>query len=111
VVEQYQIDLGAAAANSREAMDNKLRALCAAEVPGDTHQNLQVDADYSAQTFKHVLLPIWLLTYQYGASTYRVLVNGFTGTVAGKYPKSWIKIALLVLVILIVAAIVLALQK
>lgn len=111
VVEQYQIDLVAAAQNSREAMDTKLRALCAAEVPGDTYQNLQVDANYSGQTFKHILLPIWLLTYQYGATTYRVVVNGFTGTVAGKYPKSWVKIALLVLVILIVAAIILATQK
>ncbi len=108
VVEQYQIDLVAAAKNSRETMDDKLRALCAAQIPGDTHRNLQVDADYSGQTFKHVLLPIWLLNYQYGATTYRVAVNGFTGAIAGKYPKSWIKIALLVLVILIVLLIVLA---
>lgn len=111
VVEQYQIDLVAAAQHSREAMDTKLRALCAEQIPGDTYQNLQVDADYSAQTFKHVLLPIWLLTYQYGATTYRVIVNGFTGTVAGKYPKSWIKIALLVLFILIVVAIIAATQS
>ena len=108
VVEQYQIDLVAAATRSREMMDEKLRALCAAQIPGDTHRNLQVDADYSGQTFKHVLLPIWLLNYQYGATTYRVAVNGFTGTIAGKYPKSWGKIALLVLVILIVLLIVLA---
>ncbi len=42
------------------------------QVPGDTQRNLQVDADYSAQTFKHVLLPVWLLTYQYGAKTFRM---------------------------------------
>ena len=35
----------------------------------------QVDADYSAQTFKHVLLPLWLLTYQYGAKTFRIVVQ------------------------------------
>ncbi|HEX8679269.1 MAG TPA: zinc ribbon domain-containing protein [Chthoniobacterales bacterium] len=102
VVEQYQIDLVAAAAHSREIMDAKLRQLCVQQVPGDTHRNLQVDADYSQQTFKHVLLPVWLLTYQYGARSFQVLANGFTGTVGGKYPKSWIKIALLVLFILIV---------
>ena len=102
VVEQYQIDLVAAATHSREAMDAKLRQLCAQQVPGDTHRNLHVDADYSAQTFKHVLLPVWLLTYQYGPRTFQVLANGFTGMVAGKYPKSWIKIAILVIAILIV---------
>ena len=102
VVEQYQIDLVAAAQRSREAMDTKLRQLCAAQIPGDTHRNLEVRADYSAQTFKHVLLPIWLLNYQYSGTTYRIVANGVTGALAGKYPKSWIKIGLLVVVILIV---------
>jgi hypothetical protein len=111
VVEQYQIDLVAAARHSREAMDAKLRALCAAQIPGDTYRGLEVAADYSGQTFKHVLLPIWLLSYQYGAGTYRIVVNGITGAIAGKYPKSWIKIALLVLVILIVLMIVLLSQN
>ncbi|HSH37187.1 MAG TPA: zinc ribbon domain-containing protein, partial [Chthoniobacterales bacterium] len=78
----------------------------AEQVPGDTHWNLQVDADYSQQTFKHVLLPLWLLTYQYGAKTFRIVCNGFTGTVAGKYPKSWLKVTLLVIFILIVMAII-----
>ena len=102
VVEQYQIDLVAAAQRSREAMDEELRQLCAAQIPGDTHRNLEVVADYSAQTFKHVLLPVWLLSYQYGGTTYRIVANGVTGALAGKYPKSWIKISLLVIAILIV---------
>ncbi len=102
VVEQYQIDLIAAATHSREAMDAKLRALCAEQIPGDTYRNLQVAADYSAQTFKHVLLPIWLLHYQYGARTFRIVVNGVTGAIGGKYPKSATKIVLLVLAILVV---------
>ncbi|MEP6823010.1 MAG: zinc ribbon domain-containing protein [Chthoniobacterales bacterium] len=106
VVEQYQIDLVAASKNSRETMDAKVRQMCAGQIPGDTYRNLQVAADYSAQTFKHVLLPIWILSYQYGGSAYRVVANGVTGTIAGKYPKSWVKIALLVLAILIVALII-----
>jgi Zn finger protein HypA/HybF involved in hydrogenase expression len=111
VVEQYQIDLAAAAAHSREGMDAKLRAMCAAQIPGDTHRNLEVQADYSAQTFKHVLLPVWLLSYQYGAKTFRVLVNGVTGTMAGKYPKSWIKITLVVIAIMIVLLIISAVAE
>lgn len=110
IVEQYQIDLLAAATHSREAMGAKLRALCAEQIPGDTYRDLQVAADYSAQTFKHVLLPIWLLTYQYGARTFRIVVNGVTGAIDGRYPKSWTKIALLVLAILIALLIVFASQ-
>ena len=66
----------------------------------------EVAADYSAQTFKHVLLPVWLLNYQYGGTTYRIVANGVTGALAGKYPKSWIKIGLLVIAILIVMLII-----
>jgi hypothetical protein len=99
VVERYQIDLIAAAQSAREEMDAEMKRLCASQVPGDTHRNLQVNADYSGQTFKHILVPIWLLTYNYGKRNFQVVLNGYTGVIAGKYPKSWIKITLAVLVI------------
>jgi hypothetical protein len=106
VVERYQIDLIAAAQHSREAMDRKLYSMCAAEVPGDTHRDLEVDPDYSGQTFKHILVPVWLLSYSYGARKFQVVINGFTGAIAGDYPKSWIKIALVVLAVVIIIAII-----
>jgi DNA-directed RNA polymerase subunit RPC12/RpoP len=109
VVERYQIDLVAAARAAREAMEAKLRQMCAAQIPGDTYRNLDVRADYSGQTFKHILAPIWLLTYNYGAKAYQAAMNGFTGAIQGEYPKSWIKVTLLVLAIIIVVVIVLSL--
>jgi ribosomal protein S27E len=111
VVEQYQIDLVAAAQHSREIMDKKLKQLCASQVPGDTHRNLQVDGNYSAQTFKHILVPIWVLAYTYGSKNFQVVVNGYTGTIAGKYPLSWIKITLAVLAALAVILIIVALAQ
>ena len=97
VVERYQIDLLAAARQAREEMDAKMYSMCASQVPGDTHRNLSVDTDYSGQTFKHILVPLWLLTYNYGPRNFQVVINGYTGTIAGKYPKSWVKITLAVL--------------
>jgi DNA-directed RNA polymerase subunit RPC12/RpoP len=110
-VERYHIDLVAAAQNSRAQMENELRALCAAEVPGDTHRNLQVESRWSKQTFKHILVPVWLLSYHYGARAFQVVINGVTGRVSGEYPKSWIKITLAVIAALIVVMIVLSLGK
>jgi len=109
VVERYQIDLVTAAQRARDQMDSAVRSLCASQVPGDTHRNLQVDADYSGQTFKHILVPIWLLTYDFHGRPFQVVVNGYTGTIAGRYPKSWWKVALAVLAGLIVLFIILAL--
>jgi hypothetical protein len=101
-VERYQIDLVAAATKSREHMDATLRELCAAQIPGDTYRNLVVDATYRDQTFKHILAPVWLVAYTYGARTYQVVVNGVTGRMAGSRPWSWIKIALLILLVLVI---------
>ena len=111
VVEHYQIVLFDAAERSREAMTAKLYQMAASEVPGDTHRHLQVHPQFSAQTFKHVLVPIWLLTYHYGATLYQVIVNGYTGKMAGRYPKSPWKVAFLILVVVIITLVVLMLNE
>jgi predicted RNA-binding Zn-ribbon protein involved in translation (DUF1610 family) len=101
VVEQYQIDLLGAAEHSREIMEAKTQSLCATQVPGDTHTNLSVNTGFSQQTFKHVLVPVWVLAYNYGSSRYQVVINGYTGAIAGKHPLSWIKITLAVVAALV----------
>jgi len=106
VVEHYQVVLLDAAEQSQTRMYRKLQELCAAQVPGDTQRNLEIHPTYSGRTFKHVLVPIWLLSYTYGTKIYQVVVNGYSGLMAGDYPKSPWKILLLIVVVLIVAMIV-----
>ncbi len=110
VVERYQIDLVAAAQRARDAMDAKLQALCAQQVPGDTFRNLAVNADYSGQTFKHILAPVWLLSYTFGSKAFQCAMNGVTGAVDGEYPKSPWKIALLVLAVFVAVVIAMSLS-
>ncbi|WP_395738785.1 zinc ribbon domain-containing protein [Prosthecobacter sp.] len=111
VVEQYQIDLVQAAEDSRRRMDDILRRACQQQIPGDTSRNLQIFPEYSAVTFKHVLLPVWLLTYTYGTKTYQVTVNGATGKIGGEYPLSWVKITIAIVILLIILGIFFASQN
>jgi hypothetical protein len=106
VIEHYQIVLFDAAKRSQEQMNAQLYQMCAAQIPGDTFRNLQIHPAYSGQTFKHILVPVWLLTYNFSAKVYQVVVNGVTGRMAGDYPKSPWKIALLVLLAIIVVFII-----
>ena len=78
---------------------------------GDTHRNLRIFPTFSGRTFKHVLVPIWLLTYNYGARAFRVIVNGYTGRIAGKYPISPWKVLFAALVILVVVLTVIAISN
>jgi hypothetical protein len=105
VVEHYQVDLTAAAGDSEQRMRAALEQLCARQIPGDTHRNLVIHPTFSRQTFKHLLVPIWLLVYMFGRRSFQVVVNGYTGRMAGRYPYSLWKIALIV--VLVLAAVVL----
>jgi hypothetical protein len=110
VVEHYKVVLMDAATRSQEQMHRALQQLCAQQVPGDTYRNLAIHPVFSGQTFKHILVPIWLLTYTFRGQAYQVLVNGSTGRIAGKYPYSIWKILLVVVAALVAVGLVLANQ-
>ena len=111
VVERYQVELPTGAERSREQMKARLLALCGAQVPGDTYRNLSVQADWTHQTFKHILAPVWLLTYDYGRKSYQCVMNGATGAIHGEYPKSAWKIAGLVLLAIVMLVIFASVQR
>ncbi len=98
--EVYSIDLGESTRKAEEQLREREHQACANQLGGDTQQGLSVSTSLSEQTFKHLLLPLWICAYTYNGKLYRFLVNGQTGQVAGERPKSWIKIALLVLALL-----------
>ncbi|MGE0797789.1 MAG: zinc ribbon domain-containing protein [Lautropia sp.] len=109
-VERYQLDLRRAQAANLADMQAQVRALAARQVPGDTQRNLQVDAEYTGRTFKHVLVPVWLISYRYQGRPYQILTNGYTGAIAGEQPYSWAKIALAVLVAALVLLVLASLE-
>ena len=111
VVEHYQVVLLDAAKASQDAMNAKLQQMCASQIPGDTYRNLVINPTYSGRTFKHILVPIWMLTYTYGAKVFQVIANGVTGRIAGDYPKSFWKIFFLVVGIILLVLIVLLSQS
>lgn len=111
VVEHYQLVLVDASQHSEASMTSQLHEMCAAEVPGDTHRNLTIQPAFGARTFKHILVPVWLLSYTYGNRVWQVVVNGYTGRMAGEYPKSPWKIALLVIVAIIMVLVLISLQE
>ena len=110
-VERYQVDLRKASEASRSQMDQTMYRLCEREVPGDTHRGLQVTTRYSSRTFKHILVPVWLATYTYGAKSFQVVVNGYTGKMAGEHPLSWVKIFFAALAVIAVIVILISMSR
>jgi DNA-directed RNA polymerase subunit RPC12/RpoP len=106
MAEEYRVDLPEGWEKAKQSMEGQLYSACASEVPGDTHRNLNVDTAFSQQTFKHILLPVWIAAYLYQNKTYRFIVNGQTGRVSGEAPISWWKVAGAVLLAVLIALII-----
>lgn len=106
--ESYAIDLPNAWTKAQANIQGQQQSKCGGDVGGDTHRGLQVQNTFSNETFKHVLLPVYVAAYRYNNKPYRFLVNGQTGEVRGEAPYSWVKITLAVLaaIALIVLAVV-----
>ena len=49
--------------------------------------------DFTGESYRLALLPMWLSTYSYAGRQFQVLINGQTGKVAGHKPMDRIKIA------------------
>ena len=79
---------------------------------GTSHANvLSVQTSYRNVTYKYLLLPVWISSYQYKGKVYRFIINGQTGKVSGKTPISWVKVGIVTLaVIAAIAMIVLMLE-
>ena len=81
----------------RQRVESALSADVRQRIGGDVQNVSSQQTNYSAITFKHLLLPVWLLAYRYREKTYRVMVNAVTGEVSGERPYSALKITLAVL--------------
>jgi DNA-directed RNA polymerase subunit RPC12/RpoP len=106
--ESYAIDLPSAWTKAQSKIESSQQSKCHGDVGGDEVRGLVVQNQYANETFKHVLLPVYVAAYRYNNKPYRFLVNGQTGEVRGEAPYSWVKITLAVLaVIAVIVALVL----
>lgn len=104
--ESYSIDLADGFIRAQELMDPVIRDTICRDIGGDEQRISHMVPHYNDISFKHILLPVWIMAYRYHQKTYQVIVNARTGEVIGDRPYSWIKITGLVLTILAVIAVV-----
>jgi predicted RNA-binding Zn-ribbon protein involved in translation (DUF1610 family) len=89
----YDVELEDGFALAHKVIDEALAVDVRARIGGDEQRVDNIRTQFGAITFKHVLLPVWMLAYRYRDRTYQVLVNACTGQVDGERPYSAWKIA------------------
>ncbi|GAA3576318.1 DNA helicase PriA [Snuella lapsa] len=101
VTEKYTISLKQGHLESNEEMYAIATQWARRDIGGDEQRITSLDMRLSEETFKHILLPVYISTYKFKGKQYSFYVNGENGIVSGQRPYSFWKIFLLVLVILL----------
>jgi DNA-directed RNA polymerase subunit RPC12/RpoP len=99
----YETQLEPGFVEARRRIDEALHSDVCSRIGGDRQQVHSIDTRHDPITFKHLLLPTWLMAYRFHGKVYQVVINAATGEVQGERPYSWIKITLAVLLGLAVA--------
>jgi ribosomal protein S27E len=99
--QRYQIELPAGFEKAKQVMEGVITQDVRRDIGGDEQRVDRVETATSNETFKHLLLPVWIGAYRFQGKVFQVVVNARTGEVQGERPYSAIKIAMLVIGILI----------
>lgn len=106
VTEKYTIPLVTGHQQSNEVAESIADGWVRKDIGGDTQRVSSVDMRLANETFKHILLPVYISSYQYNGKRYVFYVNGQTGVISGQRPHSFWKIFFFVLFILAIIGVI-----
>jgi len=90
----YDVSIEEGFVEAKQRIDEALEVEVRRRIGGDEQIVNSIDTAYHAITYKHLLLPVWMMGYRFREKPYQVVVNAATGEVQGDRPWSWIKITL-----------------
>ncbi|SFR37504.1 zinc finger domain-containing protein, LSD1 subclass [Robiginitalea myxolifaciens] len=111
VTEKYTLSLKDGHHQSFKKAKEIARTWIRRDIGGDTQRILDMDIGLDQETFKHILLPIYISSYRYKGKEYSFYVNGQTGKVHGSRPYSFWKIFLTVVGALLIFALLIFVLK
>ena len=109
--EEYAVDLNGGWGQAVKKIESEQKSRCHADVDADRVEDLAVTNRFSNETFKHILLPIWIASYRYNDKVFRFLINGQNGELRGEAPYSVFKIvSFIAMIVMIIVGIVMAVK-
>lgn len=106
LAERYSINLKEGWGRAAGEIDSSIRVGVERQINADEVRNLSIRTSYRNVRYKHLLLPVWISSYNYKNKVYRYMVNGQTGEVQGHAPVSPWKVAILILIIAAIAGVI-----
>jgi hypothetical protein len=97
----YDRDVEQCFGEAKDVINDDVTRTIKRDIGGDRQKIVQRKTSYNRLTYKHLLLPLWLLTVFFQGQAFQVMINGATGEVRGARPWSRVKIGLAVAAVVI----------
>ncbi|RDY59959.1 DNA helicase PriA [Flagellimonas nanhaiensis] len=97
VTEKYTIPLQQGHMLAKDVARDIAERWCRQDIGGDTQRVSSMDMNLTQETFKHILLPVYVSAYRYKGKEYNFFINGENGSISGSRPYSAWKIILAIL--------------
>ena len=102
VTEKYTIPLKKGHLAAKGEAERIAQRWCRQDIGADAQRVTSMIMELGNETFKHVLLPVYISAYRYNGKEYNFFVNGENGTISGRRPYSFWKIFFTVLLVLMI---------
>jgi hypothetical protein len=96
----YDLPLDKAWETARHTMREQTRKACHKQASTNKVRNFSMNLDFSDESWRYILLPVYIAIYHYQGVSYQVMVNGQNGQISGQRPADWAKIWLVVFAIM-----------
>ncbi len=106
VTEKYTIPLKQGHLSAKGEAKRIAERWCRQDIGGDTQRVTSMDMKLSEETFKHILLPIYVSAYRYNGKEYNFFINGENGSISGTRPYSFWKIFFTVVFVLLIIGLI-----
>jgi DNA-directed RNA polymerase subunit RPC12/RpoP len=92
LAQAYDRSLEAAWEEGRERMRARTQEACRSQASTGQIRNFSMHLDFGDESYRYVLVPLYLAAYRHEDQSYQVMINGQTGTIAGQRPVDWTKV-------------------
>ena len=96
----YDIPLETAWETARHEMREQTRIACRQQASTSKIRNFSMTLDFSNESWRYILLPLYLAHYTYHQKSYQVMINGQTRAISGQRPVDWLKVWLAALALI-----------
>ena len=100
----YDKDLNETFSVARSFIEGRILSEAASYLADDTYKDLNVETLYTHETFKQIILPVWICQYLFKGKTNQFIINGQSGIISGNKPLSISKIVIAVVITIIIIA-------